>query len=303
MKQKYVVSLSFCALLLLGLMAACGGSGGGGTTTVKSQNTSFMVLGQYRAANQLLQPMNSGTLVAGRFKSPPNPAATGSSYDWSATLGDGGWANVTGFAKDDSRLQTPQTMSIYIPNEAHCLSNPTTTSGSLDSYGGTVSFECAGFQAATAQPYEIDVTSPPASITLTGQYFATQYGTPRVQWYDEFGYLRVDQYASSYASDGTSLTLDTPSNIGSLYSGGYAIVVFPKQADGTYWSQAAAGVTLVGNPPTCPCNTESSCSSTCTQQCSGQPQQCYQACYNGCTSGVQQCRQNQCSTYGCCCSN
>jgi hypothetical protein len=84
----------------------------------------------------------------------------------------------------------------------------------------------------SSNPSSIDLTSPPSTVTITGQSFDTTYGMPRVDYYDGDGYLVGSAYASS-VSGSTSLTATVP-DLSAAYSGSYQIKVTNKTSSGYY---------------------------------------------------------------------
>jgi len=87
--------------------------------------------------------------------------------------------------------------------------------------------------ALSASPSSVYLPSPPASGTVTGQSFATTYGMPRVDYFDNYGYLVGSAYATSVAGDGTSLQANMP-DLSNAYSGSYQVKVTNKSDNGYY---------------------------------------------------------------------
>lgn len=84
-----------------------------------------------------------------------------------------------------------------------------------------------------ADPASVDLQSPPATVTISGGGFSTDYGMPLVEYYDQYsGELVASSTASSVASDGSSIQVATPSLYG-VYTGSYNIVVSNVAADGS----------------------------------------------------------------------
>lgn len=86
--------------------------------------------------------------------------------------------------------------------------------------------------ALSASPSSINLESPPATVTITGQGFDATYGMPRVEYFDSSGYLVGSVYASS-VSGGASLDCYVP-DLSSAYSGTYQIRVTNKTSQGYY---------------------------------------------------------------------
>lgn len=87
--------------------------------------------------------------------------------------------------------------------------------------------------ALTASPSSVYLPTPPATATITGQSFDTTYGMPRVDYFDGSGYLIGGTYATSVASDGTSLQANVP-DLSYVYSGTYQVRVMNKTSSGYY---------------------------------------------------------------------
>lgn len=250
MKKSFAV---LCFVALLFFLIGCGG-GGSGIAPTRTTDTSFYIYAAARAGIVVV-PLNSLSLITGRFgtaNTPPSSPPTANSYDFSTYTGDDGYSpEITGF----QNMPVPEVMGVFIWYHTACATNPTTTTGDWKVVGGTVAVYCAG-NAPSASPDSIDVTNPPGSITITGDSITTTYGTPKVQFYDEFGVRVAEQYATSYASN--SVTISTPSNISTFYNGRYAAVVFAVQSDSSYWSTSAASLLVSGgqdppppDPPPC----------------------------------------------------
>ncbi len=87
--------------------------------------------------------------------------------------------------------------------------------------------------ALTASPSSVNLLSPPATATITGQGFDTTYGTPKVEYFDNNGYLIGSVYATSVSSDGTWLQANVP-DLSYVYSGTYQVKVTNKTSSGYY---------------------------------------------------------------------
>jgi len=252
MRRLSLLCTILAAILVVALVN-CGG--GGGAPPVRTADTQFVV-NAYATYATRYDPLNNEQ-VHGKFAATPPVSAT--VYDWAVITDNNGNGIVTSTnCTVCPSVAPPVTMQVWLAADYKCslpppaVPAPVTTSGAWKVRGGQVEVACQGNPAAAASPDPITVSSLPSSITLTGQNLSTSYGTPKVQWYDDYGYMVVDQYASSYSSDGTSLTVATPSSASTLFGGMYGIVVMPKQSDGTYWSQAGAAIEVDGNPPLTP---------------------------------------------------
>lgn len=87
--------------------------------------------------------------------------------------------------------------------------------------------------ALAASPSSVNLLSPPATVTVTGQGFDTTYGMPRVDYFDGNGYLVGGVYATSVGSGGTSLQANVP-DLSYVYSGTYQVRVVNKTSSGYY---------------------------------------------------------------------
>jgi hypothetical protein len=89
------------------------------------------------------------------------------------------------------------------------------------------------FFSFTASPSSADLNNPPASATVTGQAMDATYGMPRVDYYNEDGYLIGTTYATSVAGDGSSLVAPVP-DLSQSWSGTYTLEVVNKNSEGFY---------------------------------------------------------------------
>jgi len=87
--------------------------------------------------------------------------------------------------------------------------------------------------ALSASPSSVNLLSPPATVTVTGQSFDTTYGMPRVDYFDGNGYLVGGVYATSVGSGGTSLQANVP-DLSYVYSGTYQVKVVNRTSSGYY---------------------------------------------------------------------
>lgn len=87
--------------------------------------------------------------------------------------------------------------------------------------------------ALTANPSSVYLPTPPATVTITGQGFDMTYGAPRIEYFDNSGYLIASVYATSVTSDGTSLEASVP-ELSNVYSGTYQVKVTNKTSSGYY---------------------------------------------------------------------
>src|SRR5918998_1352554 len=87
--------------------------------------------------------------------------------------------------------------------------------------------------ALSASPSSVNLLSPPATVTVTGQSFDTTYGMPQVNYFDGNGYLVGGVYATSVGGGGTSLQANVP-DLSYVYSGTYQVRVVNKTSSGYY---------------------------------------------------------------------
>jgi hypothetical protein len=85
----------------------------------------------------------------------------------------------------------------------------------------------------TFSPNPFNTEAPPSTVTITGSGFDPTYGMPIVQYFDMNGNLDAQQSATAVSSDGTTLTLSTPS-FTELGDGTYAGVISNVASDGSY---------------------------------------------------------------------
>lgn len=199
-----------------------------------------------------------GETITGKLGSNTNLAPNNG--DWTVTTGSDGTANVPGYT---GFTNFPYPMYVVFWLHPDCeyrnysvtpiRTEPVTvpTDQPWQHRGDTLGAKCPTHVYAYASPDQIDVSSAPASITIstTQNDLVTPYGPPRVVWYDEFATVVADQEASSYTLDGSNVAINTPSNIGTLPGGNYALVVETLQADNSYVAQEAAILSIVNNPP------------------------------------------------------
>lgn len=76
----------------------------------------------------------------------------------------------------------------------------------------------------TATPSGADLNAPPSSVTINGQAMDATYGMPRVDYYDEDGYLVGSVTATQVAADGSWLAAPVP-DLSSAWSGTYQVKV------------------------------------------------------------------------------
>jgi hypothetical protein len=96
--------------------------------------------------------------------------------------------------------------------------------------------------ALSASPSSINLESPPATVTVTGQNFDTTYGMPRVEYFDATGFLVGWTNATSVWGGGTALECSVPA-LYQVYSGTYTIRVTNKTSQG-YYSQIIGTATV-----------------------------------------------------------
>ena len=102
-------------------------------------------------------------------------------------------------------------------------------------------------------PSDVDLQSPPASFTITGDGIDATYGMPLIDYYDQSGTLVAEATATSVASDGTWLQANTP-DLSAVYSGTYIVVVRTASSDGSYELVGTAPINATGRDPSLGCD-------------------------------------------------
>lgn len=100
----------------------------------------------------------------------------------------------------------------------------------------------------SASPTAVDLQSPPASFTITGQGIDATYGMPLIEYYNVGGILVAQVVAASVASDGTWLQANTP-DLSSVFTGSYVIAVRNRTWEGLYEFAGTAPVDAYGRDP------------------------------------------------------
>jgi hypothetical protein len=88
----------------------------------------------------------------------------------------------------------------------------------------------------TANPSGVDLNALPASITISGQAMDATYGMPRVDYYDDDGYLVGSVYATQASGDGSWLVAPTP-DLSQAWSGNYQVRVTNMTWEGRYMDE------------------------------------------------------------------
>jgi hypothetical protein len=104
-------------------------------------------------------------------------------------------------------------------------------------------------------PSSIDVSNPPATVTINGSGISSTYGMPYVDYFDQYGNVVAEGRASQVAQDGTSLSGNTP-DLSNVTSNTYSVIVRNVQANGSLQYVGAAMVYVanwVEPPPPDPC--------------------------------------------------
>jgi len=102
------------------------------------------------------------------------------------------------------------------------------------------------FQAA---PDEINLQSPPATVSITGTGMDTTYGMPVIDYYDPNGNLVARTSANQVSWDGTWLTTSTP-DLSQAGTGSFLLFVNNVNADGTVSYVGSLGVLVfLPEPP------------------------------------------------------
>lgn len=106
------------------------------------------------------------------------------------------------------------------------------------------------------EPNPLDTSSLPATVTITGQGFSTQYGLPLVQYFDLSGTLVAQMNAETVSSDGTSIAAPPPALSG-VVSGTYVGFISNANASGGWDLVGTVSLTVAAPapppPPPPPC--------------------------------------------------
>jgi phosphohistidine swiveling domain-containing protein len=126
--------------------------------------------------------------------------------------------------------------------------------------GTTSDYKCVSTSFVvvfSVSPGTVDAQSAPGTITISGSGISTTNGMPVVTAYDEVGNVVGQETATSVASDGSSLTINTPYGL-TVSNTTYTLSVENIMDDGT---QSLAGVGTItvydvplDPPPGDPCN-------------------------------------------------
>jgi hypothetical protein len=125
--------------------------------------------------------------------------------------------------------------------------------------GATSNYKCVSnsFVVVFAvSPGDIDAQNAPGAITISGSGISTNNGMPVVTAYDEIGNVAGQETATSVASDGSWLVINTPSGL-TVSNTTYTLSVENIMSDG---SQSLAGVGSIYvynvpiDPPPDPCS-------------------------------------------------
>ena len=112
----------------------------------------------------------------------------------------------------------------------------------------------------TVTPSTIDVSSPPAFVTINGSGISSAGGMPTVEYYNSYGTLVAQEAASDVAADGTWLSASTP-NLSSVSSGRYVVTI--RNPDGAVAGNAYVDIFSFVEPPPnpepSPCGPEMIC--------------------------------------------
>jgi hypothetical protein len=93
----------------------------------------------------------------------------------------------------------------------------------------------------TSSPSAVEAESTPQPIAVYGEGISAEYGLPLIRYFDQNGVLVAETYADQVAPDGTWLTGST-TDLSSVYSGQYTVVICNATADGTWETLGAVTV-------------------------------------------------------------
>jgi hypothetical protein len=215
--KTWTVVIVLAAIITMATVIDCGG-GGGGTPTV-----GFKARGEDWFVGFSGLEFLSGASIQGDWVS-NNGSTHGNTLHFAAFTSSGANYDVS-----DGRV--PARWRITVPGACIRHLDPferdvTAGSTQLDRCVVSVSF-------LTADPSSVDLSSPPAAVTIAGGGFSAAYGMPTIEYYDQYsGVLVGSATAFSIAGDGSSVQFYTPDLTG-VYTGSYNVVVSNVAADGT----------------------------------------------------------------------
>ncbi len=169
------------------------------------------------------------------------PGATGNDNPFSVTTGTQGLYYLAGVRAPAKWELTWQAGGPTVC--AGLMTTATVAQGSLEDLLCLVTTITIGDVDAFS-PNPVNTSSLPATVTITGSGFTATYGMPLAQYYDSAGTLVAQESATEVGSGGTSITGPTPSNLASLESGLYTVVVSNAVAGGNWEVAGAASVNL-----------------------------------------------------------
>ena len=233
-KLNIIASLA----LIVGSILMFGCGGGGGTSSTPDPNAGFRV--QTFAVTQSGLEILSRSLVQANIQNSTG-TTTGNQIrfdnvvtsDNNALLAALQGAKVPG----NWRFIITRTLSIPSPIEIDFCSG-VTTQEKFATLGTVVKLTCpSSVGSFTSLPDSIDITSPPATISFSGNGASSLTGMTRVNFYNEFGQIAgtADSNQYSYNSDGavTGLTVTTPNGVAYGSDGVYVATINTIKLDGS----------------------------------------------------------------------
>lgn len=233
MKRISRVGLSLLITFVIGLGIGCSGGSGPSFNVA----TTIMV-------NGLMQP-EAGVTIAGVAGTPSidcaqNPMGT-SQFGPLPT-------DANGVYKVSNAAYGPNcgwSFNRYV--SAHCP-QPTFNDVmfvTIDSQ--TVHLPCAiPINTFSANPFRINVNSPPSTFNITGHGMDATYGLPQVWFYNQNRTVLLRVTAVSASSDGSLIGVPA-SNVTFGANGSYAAVVYVRQSTGTWSPVGGAEIYIYGN--------------------------------------------------------
>lgn len=228
MRKALCLAASVAALYLAG----CPTGGGSGPTlpTTTSGGGWFLSTG-FISNDPPLVTYAPNTTISGTWVS-DQPGAAGDASPWVVTTDDTGnaaipngrvpatwsavWTASLSYPQCDNYTATLTPSIQYQVEELNCIET-------------TLEAENSTF---TVAPNPIYLANPPATTTIVGSGFSSEYGMPIVQYFSLQGTLLAQASATYVSSDGTTISANTPSLSG-LPVGSYAGIISNIAANGT----------------------------------------------------------------------
>lgn len=252
MKQSTVTRYAWIIVVGLFALTGCGG-GSSGCNNCQTITTHVTING--------MSQLDPGATVNGNVVVPPIDDQTDCDINPSGAGTFGGTTDPqnASFTADNVAIGHACSWSIFRGTTAKCpVANTMTVFFTVP--GGSHPIDC-GTQINTfsVTPNPIDPTSPPTTITISGQNMYPTYAMPKVTFYDGNQNILLQVTATSASSDGTSVV--APASQVTFADGFYAAVIYVLQADGTWQPVGGAGIETRTplSSPTNPCKPPMPC--------------------------------------------